>query len=613
LNGWFFNLILFLKPTNDELIDLQDYIFLALGTNHSKSINISLTFIKNIYLNKQFETKKIIEISDQLLSSKYKSIVKSTLIILDRIAKNDSSLHNDVTISATIALMFLDEDIQLKTINIIEKYGDTKSEILFKKINDYGNDLFSSAKNKLEKLNFQIHQKNVLINNYYIDVPKISSKNKIYLLNTFDELVFFYSQVFENNEIYHFDLFTTYFQELNNSINRKNISKFEAAFQRACKILEKDLSNGKIGLIENIMAIFFINYFTILISKYPNETLTIRKIYEKYFGEFTFNKNKYEASNQIDISSLIPKGNIYNNYISLLELVDDILNEDMKIPILSTPTHSPCWIDGKVLIKKLSFYENYSVNITDFQLAIFRLVIEKNNDIVLLINKKLNEEIKEIFLYLYDIKSRNEISIKTPELWIPALMRKKDHLSKKYLNNIVKKYNLHLSPYSAIQTNDEKRFLTLCPFNPEIILKKYIKINFKYFNYSSAWNTKNIINTLSILYELWDDYNKSAYLYLAYSFLHTDKTIRNLAVEIWIKYTGIEKINDELLGIILGKLVKKEIAPLKRFTDLIISSMLSISKNHNTNLEIIVNNIILQMNDIPIKGTKKLLVIYKEL
>lgn len=614
LTGWFFNLVLFLKPTNDELIDLQEYIFLALNTNHSKPINTSLRFIKSICLNKQFETNKFIEISGLLLSSKYKSIVKNTLIILDKIAKNNSSLHHDISVLAAIALMSSDVEIQLKTIKLIGKYGDPNSQMLLEKLNEYGNDLYSIAKSELEKMNFHLSKDVNLINNYNTNTHKICLKNSISSLHTFEELVFFYSQAFENNEIYHFDLFVAYFPELNREINEENIFKLEPAFQRACKVLGKDLSNGKIGYIEKIMAIFFINYFSVLISKFPKETLSIKKIYVKHFGENMLSDEKdINRYSKIDVFSLIPKGTIYDHYIYLLERINNMLEKSVYEPVLSTLTHSPCLISEDILIEKISRYSYSSINKFDFQIAISRLVIDKNEDILLSINEKLTGEIKEIFLYLYDEKSIEEISIKTPDLWLPVLFRKKENLSKENLNILNKKYNLYLSPYSSIQINDEKRFITLCPFNPEILLKKYIEINFKYFDYSDVWNTKNIINTLSILYELWDDYDEPAYLYLAHSFLHVDKTIRNLAVEIWIRYTGIGKISNKLLSNTLIKVIENKNVTVKRLTDSIVSQMLNISKNHNSNLEILVKNFILQMDDKPVKGMNKLLQIYKEL
>jgi hypothetical protein len=71
-------------------------------------------------------------------------------------------------------------------------------------------------------------------------------------------------------------------------------------------------------------------------------------------------------------------------------------------------------------------------------------------------------------------------------------------------------------------------------------------------------------------------------------------------------------MNHQLLGETLGKLEHNEYAPLKRFTDLIVSNMLNLSNLHNEGLHTLLSAMIVQMNDAPIKGTKKLLEIYLE-
>ena len=94
--------------------------------------------------------------------------------------------------------------------------------------------------------------------------------------------------------------------------------------------------------------------------------------------------------------------------------------------------------------------------------------------------------------------------------------------------------------------------------------------------------------------------------------IHENKTLRNLNAELWHKATLEGTMNHQLLGEALGKLEHNEYAPLKRFTDLVVSNMLNLSTLHNQGLHTLLSSMMSHMNDEPIKGTKKLLEIYAE-
>ena len=92
----------------------------------------------------------------------------------------------------------------------------------------------------------------------------------------------------------------------------------------------------------------------------------------------------------------------------------------------------------------------------------------------------------------------------------------------------------------------------------------------------------------------------------------SDKTVANYAAEIWMQAVQDHNDSSELIGTILGKHQQIEFAPLKRFTDLIMSTMLGISPRHNYQLEILLASMLKQLPSEPIKGLKKLLEIYLE-
>jgi hypothetical protein len=149
------------------------------------------------------------------------------------------------------------------------------------------------------------------------------------------------------------------------------------------------------------------------------------------------------------------------------------------------------------------------------------------------------------------------------------------------------------------------------PSLPESYLLQLIE------NISGHWESAQIIRTienlLKHLIEIWKDFYPDTYLFVALMMVYTSKTARTLASELWIKATSEGTLNHTLLGETLGKLEHNEYAPLKRFTDLVVANMLNISNLHNKGLYALLSSMIEQMNDEPIKGTKKLLEIYLEI
>ena len=106
---------------------------------------------------------------------------------------------------------------------------------------------------------------------------------------------------------------------------------------------------------------------------------------------------------------------------------------------------------------------------------------------------------------------------------------------------------------------------------------------------------------------------KRQYLFLAICLLAPDKTVRNYASQIWIDRVASETIDNERLGIALGKIERLELCPLKRLTDLMSESLTGVSPLHSKALLETVEAMCLQLQVKPIKNLKKLLEIYNEL
>ncbi|TMM55753.1 hypothetical protein FEE95_13915 [Maribacter algarum] len=698
LSGWFFDLLLKLNLTEEEILSLQNELFAALNSPHSKVINTVLKYFKSVSNLKKFKHKTFIENSSLLLNSETKSVVNSTLMILDKIAKIHPSSKLSACQKASEALINIDEKIQLRAAKIIEKYGNPKKVELLDEINLYADNLFYTSKEVLHE--YLTQQEEVEAYNYEVEESKvISEENKLSSYKTFDELIFFVSQALDNNEVYHIDLLLSYLPKLNVLLNKDNVGKLEPIFKRSFDLSMSFDWNSQIGNLESEAALYMNDFAEILMRKFPAELDSFRKAKDKKIKKLK--EDRYYSShykqNLKEIEKQPIPDYIYQIHHFLFIKSKALIKKSLTLELLSTPTHSPCWIDPKVLIERILAYErsNEVMDLYDFQLALGRLPINnQGQDVTGLIQSIKDEDSKKILQYHFNLLDINNEKITRPELWLQSVLSRnkdsevsffqeylanslqkekgayvwdcemKDHFYKEYdysLGKQVQKkmvrkelgfkdfnlqkakpdslvdglkgffgrnkktikinsiYNyIHFKKqkyYTTIQPNDEIKFLYLSPNNPSMFLSHVIHNNLKESTFFDESSKKNMVNLLKGLHEIWirPDFKESTYLFLASGLLCSDKVSRELAAEVWIKASAEGNMNSLLLGQIVGKLQKGEYAPLKRFTDLMTMSLFNVSKGHNESLYRLLDNMIGNMNNVPIRGVKKLLEIFLEL
>ncbi|VXB55064.1 DUF6493 family protein [Maribacter litoralis] len=699
LSGWFFDLLIKLNPSQDEVLSLQNEFFAALNSPHSKVINTVLKYFKLVANQKKFKHKVFIENASILLNSETKSVVNSTLMILDKIAKVYKSSSISICKKAAEALINVDEKIQLRAAKIIEKYGNPKKQELLEEVSLYADNLFHSSKEVLKE--YIISNEEIEEESYEVEDAKLlSEENKLPTYGSLDDLIFFISQVIDNNEVYHIDLLLSYLPKLNVLLNKDNVAKLEPIFKRSLDLsMNFEGWNSQIGSLESEAAFYLNDFAEILMNKYPLELQSFKKTKDqkiKKLKKDRFYKSRYKENlKEIEYQSI--PDYIYQIHHSLFIQSKSLIKKGLTLELLSTPTHAPCWVDPKVLIDRIISYEkrNEEINLFDFQIAIGRLPINKDtSDIFENIDKINDGDIKEVLKYHFDQLEIQNVNISRPELWLQSVLSKnsdeeityfqeylanplqkekgayswdcrlRDHFYKEYdyaagkqvqkkmirkelkykdfnlqknepeslissLKNVLnkKKKKIKISSiyeymyfkkqkyYTTIQPNDDVKFLFLSPNNPSMFLSHVIHNNLKESTFFDESSKKNMVNLLKGIYEIWyrADFKESTYLFLSTGLLCSDKVARELAAEIWIKANSENKINNRIIGQILGKLESGEYAPLKRFTDLLTASLFKVSKRHNESLFTLLDNMIGNMNDEPIRGIKKLLELFLEL
>ena len=697
LSGWFFNLLVKLDPSPEEVLSFQDAFFTALQSPHSKIVNTVLKYFKGIAIEETFQQDAFVDQASILLSSEVKSILNSTLMILDKIAKVNEDLRAGICVKATEAFLSLDEKLQNRAAKLIVKYVDI-SEDISQELAMYEANLLHSSKELLKEFLPKEEQEEDL------DCPQenvdlLSTENKIRRVETLDDLIFFVSQSIDNNQVYDIDLLLTYLPKLNALINEEQVSKLEAIFKRAFDLSISYEYSSSIGALELDVAFYLNDFASILAERYPDQLKDYKRYKSERIQELKANRfyNAHFKDRVGELEKLPVFKYVYNIHRNLFLHSKSLLRKGLTLDLLSTPTHAPCWLDARTLIERIIAYEQQGITMMffDFQVALGRLVYTYDyGELKSSIERISDQQIRQVLRYHLDDLPLAEVDIKRPELWLQSVLSKNipedidcfevatgyalkremghydwdiklneytyndyDPLKGKHFKNTMTRRELTFFHYGrpvegnrsllahirgvfdkkrsadsiesiysfmlikneqyqhAIMPNDALRFLMLSPNNPALFLGYMVKNNLKESTFYSEIDKKLTINSLKGLFELWyrGDFKENTYLFLATSFLCSDKVARTLAAEIWLKAINMGTMNIDLLGSLLGKLEAKDYAPLKRFTDLLSTNMMKLSKQHDECLFRLLHAMLAQLSDRPARGLPRLLEIYWEL
>ncbi len=696
LTGWFIALFETLLPTESELLKIQGEMMSVFNCPHSKPINTILKYFKKICLNNKFNVDEFINHSIVLLSNETKSIVNSTLMVLDKLAKKHKSKIGEICKNTSQALLHSDSGIQSRAAKIIAKYGNKKDEELSQLIHSYLDNLLLEAKNLLddfinvnELVQTESTENEVQQNSFEI----ISDDNIINYPGTIDDLMFFSSQAFDNNAPIDFEILPAALLMFSSEINDDNIIRFEPALQRALKLVTGDGRSG-LGNLDHMLAIFFIEYIDIMIQRFPAGTVSLKKMLEQFLNQEEEKRERLKEHYDYG-QTIYPikywdsycKSKIYQPFKDKLSEVLDLIKSNIDLPLLSTPTHHDFWVNPDILIKRMIKWQEKNVEFknSDFQFALTRLYLFESEKYLSQL-EKLEGEPKEIMRFILLKEARpikpfvNEqhwwtaAITKAPQTAYPEIdkfsysnePRKKytgdfpwrvvvenyksdryDYNTRKYVkcDAIRKELRVNLlldneevkglkkifsrprseinkkgySIYEKIELrgggyeNDIKRFYSLCPNNPEKLIGHVIHHSLKYPEFWGEDTKRMFLQIIDQYITYPNQLGPMGHLITAGGMICSDKTARILVGELWNIKSANESINNKHLGKILGTFYNVEFAPLKRFTDLITENLYKVSQSQNMQLQLLIENMFMEMNDIPIKGLKKLLEIYLEL
>jgi len=430
LSGWFASLFSDMDPSGKELLDLQPELFVVLNSPHGKPLGIALQCFKKLSEEEGFDGAAFLEHTPILLSSTTKSVITTTLSILEKLGRQHAAHRDEICIAACQVFMQNDDGLQSRAARLVQKYGNPAADALRGTLAQYQETIMVGARNVLQDLAAPIAETQAapLLVQHNAARALLDEQSLITPVSSFDELLFLASQVFDNNEPYHTDQLLAALIALQHEIKSANIRKLEPAFQRAYGLMWTGVSGS--GELNSLLAIFFMDYGMQLARKYPEEAAGIIALNEKYVKLDKQSKAQWK-SYQLRIRPLNEwakgyKKDIFGWYLRFLQFVLNKITTGDTLPLLSTPTHAPAWVSPFTLIDRLYQYQqgNHTPDELDMQMAISRIAPEQTAAALVYAAEKLKNEYLRLIQFLLEPAATPQGPFEHPSWWMVAAVTK---------------------------------------------------------------------------------------------------------------------------------------------------------------------------------------------
>ena len=225
--------------------------------------------------------------------------------------------------------------------------------------------------------------------------PFIREEMRIPDVTDMDGLVSLMGRSMDNEESFHIDLLLASLSRMHPFVKQEDVERMVPVFEMARTVVE----GGKdgVGELDVLAASFLLDYAQML----------------------TGSERRVKSSKQQSFQD-------YKPYLDLVKLAFNRIKDYNTLPLLSTPTHRPAWIDPSVLVSRLSAYQKKRIkpDSLDFQIALSRVALDDTEEAVRLTEQELAGEYRELLLFLFKPEARPNGPFTFQAVWMTAALVK---------------------------------------------------------------------------------------------------------------------------------------------------------------------------------------------
>lgn len=686
--GWFAGFFETLQPTTGELLSLQEEMMQIFTSSYTKPVNVMLQQLKSIASEEGFRYQEFIERATTLFFSSPKNSLLTIYALFEKIVAQHPEMKEPCCITLCQLFLKKDESLQKKAANFILKYGDISSSNLQETLQSYQPEMFQSVHALLPLFKPQpaeeaheddanagetIHAEGNSTGEASLSeepspetVRICREDNHIPFPTNKEDFLFQLSRLFDMEESWEIETTIAAIIAFHPQLDKEDFNRMEPVFQRAATIV----ANGW-ELYEDLLGTFLLEYQRLWAQKDTSNTGILRNMFTRLEEKLKGIDENREAYDKRSFKRLADWKPSYSNATCFTPIKQLWLNVIRKIkggnafPLLSTPTHTPAYVQATELIRRLAVYQKAGTKPCpwDFQLAIARCAMEDKEEAIATARQLLQDEYLHLCLFLLDENTLPEPPYNQPTAWVAAglvkapetefeafksfacntlphnyltgdyewkgvkpkkepyetdrrLLELDFHKWHTYLeHNSHQLWQEHLIINSNYNMDDSyymEPLLCCYPNRPEPLIAQIITC-YMAFGAPQEDNKRTLTYALRMLLSFHCPLQEMSLLLLSGSLLFADKTVRSYAAELWVEGLSTGRVNNHRVGEILARLIRMELAPLKRFTTQVYESMYKRSTFHNHQLEALLTVLISGLPDKPVTGLKQLLELYLEL
>ncbi len=305
--------------TEDELVIYQENIFSLLHNSYPPITSYGIELVKKIYEHPKFKTKSFLEwLEPMMMRSDCKAGIKSALPVLEKMSKANPKLNN--TIASIIADIYVIADLTLqeRASKILLKLGSAKDKVLKEKLSSYVSLMQGNIKSGLSQFLDEeaLNGADSDFEEYHFEPKKeLLLTEEVQLPKDWNEILFQFGNFISSDEALDSEIL------MNTYIQQRDL--FPADYTAQLQPYEKQLQKSYFEADhKNVMKSF-------LSQKIANIN-----------GKFD---SRFKHYSKINTNFLIKP---------LLEKVQQKIDSNSKLPMLSFPSHKPYWVAPKVLIER---------------------------------------------------------------------------------------------------------------------------------------------------------------------------------------------------------------------------------------------------------------------
>lgn len=378
---WHVRLIKMFKPTKAEYLAHQELLFAALSSNSVSVRNYAVGEISKLYKEKGFDKELFLQSATFLfMQDKQDKTLLSVIEITDYVVSNDESLSTYIP-DYTSLLLQPNEDVQTKAAQLLVKYIECSE--LSTLVTTYTSTIRQQT---LEILGVDKAEQDIVT---VLPIEHI----EVGLPQTWEDFLFHVGKAIESEAVLDIDVLyesaITYLQNL----TKEQVKQLAPHVKRAGKknsVLSDYIYELLFNCIEN----------------------------SKVFEQESKNDQYYEGLNVIKRPKNVSF--IDANELPLLREKNKALWGSNAIPtFLSTPSHTPFYVDPFIFVTKLIHYEEQGIDVVldDLIVACNRILKDKITIAAQDLAKQLKGEYREAILYLLGVIDEIMIQEKYLPLW----------------------------------------------------------------------------------------------------------------------------------------------------------------------------------------------------